>query len=930
MALSAKHESFIRMMRLSAEHARRGFELLLKRSDFSLFFDALNREGLFNSNNNSPPLLVEDGLYRVPFWDALNYLTEVARASGATNDSALAEKVMLVVRETSNQRDANGDPPDNYHTHRKFAEILGLVPPSVVRQSDIAFISAWLTSNFDRGLVIHALDDALHNFLRSEDIEDLKKACEILDRVTASFQNDTSGKNKRHSQSSENHWFKLLLEHHSTALGERIPEVSAEILSNRIKEITGQGSSYWRSAIENHPQNFSHDARNSLVDGMRDVLLAWADTDPNAASVYVENLIARETEIFRRIGIYVLSEKWSTLRSIYLRVINTVLLNDAHLHELYGLLKKNFSTFSDSERENTLVAVMGLQEGNERTRKRIQRNWLSAMIGNDYHAVDALYDEISKDPSVGPLSQHPDFGQYVESFSGPGPSPYSSLELIAFAKSGEIVDRLNAYQPVDNWKGPNRRALADVLENTIVSNPDTFVEILPEFIGADRPYQYAVIEGFRRLWEADENTQNSIRWDVIWPSLLKFFLQLLSDTNFWTEKNPETDVAPLVPTRDWIPPAIANTLRAGTRSDSHAYPESLLDSGWNIIVLLLRNLKADDNGDDSDQMGRAINTSRGKAIESLMSHSLRVCRTSDAHSSSHVDAWMKMQPIFDDEILKCRNANFEFSTLAGCYLANLEYMNSKWLALNINKIFSKEYPRNFSCAISGLAYAPATQNIHRMLVENKIFEHAVTNNLASGSNRERLIERIVLGHLWEPVDEKNSEIGKILDPNFSNDKDILSAITFLWTLRGQAINNVQRGKIATFFADVVTWEKSRTERDTHILSTVSLLACYVDKLEESEVELLKTVAPHTYVAYNTDYFVEELDRLAEKYPAQVCIVLASMLSIQIPIFDFEDRLKTLLRKLFANGQRVPVLHMLQKLSSMEGMLDLYEEVELKH
>ncbi len=100
--LTAKEESFIALMIKSEEHARQGFELLIKRSDFEKFFDALTGAGLFESNHNSPPVPAgEPGSVRIPYWDALDYMEAVAKLSGERGDLLLAAKVMTVVRTVS-------------------------------------------------------------------------------------------------------------------------------------------------------------------------------------------------------------------------------------------------------------------------------------------------------------------------------------------------------------------------------------------------------------------------------------------------------------------------------------------------------------------------------------------------------------------------------------------------------------------------------------------------------------------------------------------------------------------------------------------------------------------------------------------------------------------------------------------------------------
>jgi hypothetical protein len=106
----------------------------------------------------------------------------------------------------------------------------------------------------------------------------------------------------------------------------------------------------------------------------------------------------------------------------------------------------------------------------------------------------------------------------------------------------------------------------------------------------------------------------------------------------------------------------------------------------------------------------------------MYNHALRVCRVAKQHNQSIARAWASVQEAFDAEIAKCRNANFEFSTLSASYIANLDYMSHDWLAANVKRLFPSEFPVNFKVALGGLAYATPTRPIYQLLSANGVFE----------------------------------------------------------------------------------------------------------------------------------------------------------------------------------------------------------------
>ena len=60
----------------------------------------------FEPMRNPAPVPAEQaGLFRIPYWNALDYLVGVARLAGEKNDLILAQKLMNVVRGASRLRE---------------------------------------------------------------------------------------------------------------------------------------------------------------------------------------------------------------------------------------------------------------------------------------------------------------------------------------------------------------------------------------------------------------------------------------------------------------------------------------------------------------------------------------------------------------------------------------------------------------------------------------------------------------------------------------------------------------------------------------------------------------------------------------------------------------------------------------------------------
>ncbi len=935
--LTANQESFIKLMAKSVEHTRRGFDLLLAHPGFETFFDILEEAGMFEPHHNPAPVPAEQpGYVRIPYWSALDYLKTCAKDAGERNDLLLAQKVMGVVRSVSFAREPDGSTKDNYHTYRVFAEILGLLPTSTVTAEDLNLIPGWLESIFDRGGVGHALDKgAMLRFLGSELPEDWDKACVILRHCTAISWVDEKelGENcKKPATVVDDHWLKKLIERHVRTLGAKTGRVASDIFLDRVREVFREGnrahaSWLWRPAIEDHAQNHSwNKPENRFVEGLRDVLLNWVDHDIDTARPFIEMLLRDEAEIVRRIGIYVLGKRWSLLRNLYAAICGEQLFDAGHIHELYGLLHTHFDEFTEPEKVATIEAVRQLPrplrgEDPNRLLKHTQRNWLSAVAGKGYELAEYWFGKLMSDQALGTLSEHPDFHSYMESWSGPGPTRYRVQELLAFAEDGSLIERLNAFQHVDSWRRPTTRALVDTLEEAVALTPQAFLSIISAFLHAKRPFQYGIINGFKRIWEAPKQKQPQIDWDHSWNLLVGFFEQLIGNPEFWAEKAVEDQ--DMTPNRDWIPPVIAEFLRAGTRDDGNAYSPDLMPRTWSLIEKLLAHLESLDESHD-DAVFQAINSPKGKAIEALFSHALRACRLSDRASGGHAAAWAEMQLVFDQEIAKCVDANFEFSTLTANYIANLDYIDHEWLQANLKGIFPFNFLNNFHCALEGLAYVPATRPVYALLTNGGILDFALRQEVRGRHARGKLIERIAFAFLWEDESLDGPRFSYLIAS--SRVEDLEEATEFFWSVSNQELSPAQVERILSFWERCIAWSRDAVDPPARLLSKLGRLSCYLNSIGEREEVWLLAVAPYVQVDYNADYFIEDLERLVDVNPAVVSVVFGKVLDTYSPSFDFEDRLKSLLTKLAAHGRREDVISCTDRLRHLRGMTELFNQL----
>jgi hypothetical protein len=928
--LTSKQKAFIDRMRESEELSRWGFELLLKRRDFERFFDTLQEAGLFAPERNPEPVPAEKkGYVRIPVWSALQYLLAVAKLSGESNDMTLAGKVMDVVRSVSNWKDSEGRSRDNIHTAHKFATILGLVPTEAVSFDDLKLIPVWLNNKFERMLVGYALDDgAFTRFLGSPFRQDWLKAVEVLKYCTAVEWEDESGgglggQNPR--MSVDDYWIKKLVNSHSRELGKKVGGKASEVFRQRLREIFGVGtrckySQAYRPAVEDDAQNHVwRSVENCAIEGLRDVLLSWSEHDSGQAKLFVEDMLGDDLEIVRRIAIYVVTEQWENLRNLLPLILKPDFFNPSHLHELYMLLSRRFSEFDADEKEQTLVCIKNIPISSkvsdpEHVRNKSQQRWLSALAGKGYPPADEFLASLESDPTLGRRSQHPAFDAYMESWSGPGASPYSSAELIALAKSRDLIDKLNSFEELDSFRGPTTDGLAMTLESTIKGSPETFLRILPDFAKAKRSFQYSLLFGLKQAWDAP-NAKQEADWEQGWPDIVSFLEQLTRNEEFWKDMQAPRDSG--------VVSVAADLLHAGTSNDERAYSSELLPRTRVLVATLLSN--APRAGEMSnDPMTQALNTPKGRAVEALFSQSLRECRIADRKKGSHSDEWIAIQPMFDSEASKTDSPNYEFCALSGTYIAQIEYMSHDWLAVNVNRIFNSDFPPNAICAIDGLGYASFRPSIYKLLVEQEIIDRALGFDLKGRGGRGKLLEWMAVAYLYGEETLDSARFQAIFGKGTTEDLEAI--VRLFWMFRGRELTAEQRNRILQFWSRSIEWTRQCREIPTELLEALALMASFLETADGEQRSLLESVAPYVLSSHNTYEFTADLLRLAKTSPDGVSSVFGIMIEKRIPDFDYEDRLKNLIRALAQNGKKGDALRYADRLTTLPGMQELFDEL----
>ncbi|HEU5281466.1 MAG TPA: hypothetical protein VFU82_05775 [Gammaproteobacteria bacterium] len=920
--LSKRQESFVELMLENEDQARYGFSLINSKDNLLDFYDALDAKGFFDYE-------------RVITTGAHDYLQKAMSKSALINNDKIIKKIVSRLHKYTEEAELKKQDAIHENYWIVFAKVFSEVPPSYLLEKDIQLVGKWLamiSSTLTDGGIITKLIPSL---LASAVPADHYKACMLLNYcIDVKFVEDKFTKKKEPKFKLSDYCVESLFKNLSKEFGLKCGKEVSNVLINKLKKLisdeNGRESWVWLPAIEDHRQNEYHDeCKPVLTLGLRDIIAAWFSSSID--SEFVVGLLESNVEVFERLAIFIFAENFVDLNSLFERIINPNFIKRNHIHEIYHLLNRRFTLFTEEQRESLINCIMNLPlpQGSKdpaASKTCLQQRMLHAAYQKGSQRVDELY--LLLESEIGPVPSHPDFYVYLETWQSNDSSPYDVKELINFLDKGMLVDQLNTFNIKDEFRGPNIYGLVRVLEEAIKSYPDKFLMCKDGFLRANPAYQYGYIKGYFELWTSKQKPLNQYPslWIDIWAILFDYFDELVLGSYLWNEI--EEDKGDLIPKKSWIPRLIADFLRSGMHADDNAFSEDLLPRAKVLICNFLSNLPSESRWHEKDSMTIAINSSKGKAIEALVYYALRTSRLSQQKVGSHNSVWLDIEPVFNEELSKCKSDNFEFSTLMASYIENLRYLSNEWLVDNLAWLFPTDHIQNFSSAIQGLAYTNgASPEVYCLLRDQGVFEFAIKEHIANGQIKKQLIDRIALAYLWDLEKLDSGLFAFLYENNYSEELGLIAR--FYWSIQNQKITNDDKSKIINFWRQSINWCKSKQADCSSLLSSLGMLACYLDELDEEKKQWMLLSAKHIVSANNEMHFLEDLHHLTDKSPGYVLDVLEEMLKYRAPHYDIGNHLKNILTKMGdADDEDIRRRNLVicDKLRNLPGFQKLYESL----
>lgn len=665
-------------------------------------------------------------------------------------------------------------------------------------------------------------------------------------------------------------------------------------------------SSYWRSAIEAHPQNVSiHALKDLLVDGIRDALIALCSTDPDEGSRRIETYIGSNDPIRQRIALYALTKFGDRYPDLLASVVSDrSMLEDPEIHhEMYQLLAAQFES-SGSEVQNLVVgwllegpsdvelvadrlAKQVPEEEIESELARYRDHWTLRRLWSIREFLDATakarLDELTK--SMGE-PDHPDFLMWSTGVRAVTHVSPLSVDEIASLPFDEIARVLIEYSPPSPSMEDSREGLAEALAGAAKANPSRFVDFAAVLIDMQIRYIYIYhyLTAMREVISAGEQID------------LDGILRLCSVTAATTHDPHQQDGDRHEPGLRAAHFEIGNLIEEILKQENSTITDENLAQITELIAVLLEN--PDPEVDSELQSGwdaasRSLNNVRGKAMHNVIQYARY--RESKARELPGDETYRPALDPFVKETLEAKldksvDPSLSVHSVYGWYLPFIEYLDRDWLRAHLHQILpvQRHFEQYWRAAWD--AYV-SFNNVYRrpflLLVPH--YSRAVSHLSSSDdpgrlgtSSRQRLGEHIAYAYIHGVIDIE-SEDGLLRAFYGAADDDLRGHVAF-WLSRVP-------GEIELTTEDAV-WQRMWRLLNWRIEEAATLgarskfeeeISSYMRWLKAAPVDfgelepVVRLSVPYVRQGFHGKLIAEYLAIHAKEYPRQAIEILHQLI-----------------------------------------------------
>ena len=845
------------------------------------WFDILKSRGYFKPNPNTQPQETEKNYFRIPKWNVLPYLERVSKQVNIKGNERYINELLEIIREVSEYRNSEGQPIDNYHTWHSFVKILSSLPNNKIPDEIIELISTWLSSRFDTTLPgVEIIRKLLPKFLTSHP-EDIKKAEKFIGYITST--KPLIGKEEQKVELSVDPYFlKEGFKKYSEDIGKKCSEKVIKDLEEKIKKIlTREEEGTYHSFYEE--LDYLDEPLDILTFILKRILIAKAKSDINTAQEIIKGFFKNEYLYFPKMALYVIGNVLDKYGEFFWEILDS---------DVDNIIFKNSSAFGDELKH----ILENLKELTAEQREILKAKIKDSAKSEDFQENQELYLALHKQRFYKALSYGPFFSRLhtkmkditkydvelrstmgkVEVSSGWGESPLTKEKILQMSNK-ELAEFLSTFKTTDYWKGPSVNGLSNILKEVVKENPEKFVNDLNPFLKTGYLYVSDILLGIQETWK-----NNKI---LDWGKLFEFIRQYITPEDFWNDTYKVKDDVRKA-NRFWVLGEIGELIKKGTISDSRSFPAKHYPEVQKILFQIIDKMLTDKEELSESQTTRkdfltyALNSPFGKITEALFALAYRIKKFEKETQHKQSVSWEVN--IKDEYELLLENEINESYVRLGQYLRTFYLLLDKeWTEKQVNRISNKK-EQLWEAFMQG--YLNSNNRISKKVYKlmRPHYVKAIEYQFKEEHLSKRVVDHICLLYLQgiEKIDDENGLFRKIL--NKWDLFQIREAIGWFWMQRDfimepikdeKQIEEIDRmKKMRELIIDFWRWiyqskykeEGLLNEEDKEILSELSKLAVFLEKIDAENYGWLSLSALYIHVDFNAPFFLKYLNGLKDK------------------------------------------------------------------
>jgi hypothetical protein len=634
---------------------------------------------------------------------------------------------------------------------------------------------------------------------------------------------------------------------------------------------------------------------------------------------------------FKRIALYVISENWSTTKSLFWELLKD---NDA-LHffsiykyqkELYDLLNRNQKAL-ESKEKIILQKIIDqgeqdeINEKDEKHKEYWQLRWYAAL--KDIEPFKENYLSLSNSLKI--TNEHYENLGEVRMRAG-SVSPISKDDLLAKSNL-EIAEYIKNFKPKNRWEDPNISGLSDILGSAVETQPEKFADEIELYEDVAYIYSYRMINAFGEAWKKQKTFD--------WEKILRHCLQTLKSEKFYSEElKVENDTWNA--TSDWVVGSIASLLTEGLQNDKNSFDISLLPLAKEIVQILVSNLKQvnDFKGTNMDYPTYSLNSTAGKSLRALFDYSLHRARNLFKYEDK--GKWEpEIQSLFEGAIQK---EILDSHILEGMYFEQFYFLDKDWIAEQVKKHYQIE-EHEWLAFIGGFAFGnpPFNKDIYTLFYPH--YERAIRNNVELKSlHNNGLVRHLAAFYFWKyETLSSGSLLLKFLTE--SSPTTVGDLINFIWYQKNyqKSLSELEQHEFQQMILElwiylVDKYENSSIDEEQKNLARLSNWTVFVPELNDIYTKLILKSCKYVEKNYSTHELLENLVALKNKgnpnTAAKAIGEIISTLNFKDYMNNFDkDFIKDLVSFLFLHGQSQTAIDFSNKLASVHQQFFLREIYE---